>query len=56
MKNQVQEKMYEEKRNEEGAREKRLYHTPTLTKLGNVKKLTLGLPPSVAPDVGGVSF
>lgn len=55
MKNQAQEKMYEEKRNEEGAREKRLYHTPTLTKLGNVKELILGTPPSLAPDVGGFS-
>lgn len=55
MKNQVQEKMYEEKGNEEGAREKKPFHTPTLTKLGNVKGLTKGAPPAGIPDIVGIS-
>lgn len=56
MKTQVQENMYEEKGNEEGAREKKPYHTPTLTKLGNLEELTKGVPPQIVSDELGASF
>lgn len=55
MKNQEQEKVYDEKKGQEETREKRSYQPPELQRLGNLQDLTKGLPGPI-PDFAGLSL
>lgn len=50
-----QEKVLDEKQKGESLT-KRPYKTPRLERLGKVKEVTEGVPPSILPDVAGTSF